>query len=499
MVVLGQALRYTMRYRSWNEDNEAGEPHLKESRVVNVRDMRFMAIPVGTVLGLTYEDLVPAKACVEVPGHKKPDHEEPGLEELEPKDRDLQQSNLQKDSLEKAGLDRLYDGHATPKYFTVLDAGDQDRISGRWITKQIKTFQDCCTFQEAFLRGMIFTTSIAKSVKIGDRAKDVLRTESVKKISWLSASRGHQYSLRPGPHCIFGKIIYELRRLHDDTYECFVTPITQRTQRQPLKYAIDQNLTSSSNAAVPVPSRLQHHSADPLWLAGKRIAVKDNFDIEGVKTSLCNRAYNAFYPPARSTAACVQKLLDQGAVVVGKTKLSSFAATEEPVECIDWPAPWNPRADGYQSPAGSSSGSAAAIAAYGWLDIAIGSDTSGSGRRPGHWNGVVAMRPTHGVLSTHGRFAEAWYGESLPIVKHELPVNILVPMEYLVEIRNPYQLRLIEGFVYDMEKFFGVPAQRVELESLWAANPPKEAEGRELSDYMKVVSDGLAEHADHFV
>ncbi|KAL0263688.1 hypothetical protein SLS55_002669 [Diplodia seriata] len=393
--------------------------------------------------GLTYEDLVPAKACVEAPGHEKPDHEEPGLEELEPKDRDLQQSNLQKDSLEKAGLDRLYDGHATPKYFTVLDAGDQVRISGRWITKQIKTFRDCDTFQEAFLRGIIFTTSSAKSVKIGDRAKDVLRTESVKKISWLSASRGHQFSLRPGPHCIFGKIIYELRRLHDDTYECFVTTITDRTQKQPLKHATDQNLTRSSNAAVPVPSRLPHHSADPLGLlAGKRIAVKDNFDIEGVKTSLCNRAYNAFYPPARATAACIQKLLDQGAVAVGKTKLSSFAATEEPVECIDWPAPWNPRADGYQSPAGSSSGSAAAIAAYDWLDIAIGSDTSGSGRRPGHWNGVVAMRPTHGALSTRGfvpsferfdvpaffgrdlglcrRFAEAWYGESLPVVEHEV-------------------------------------------------------------------------------
>lgn len=48
---------------------------------------------------------------------------------------------------------------------------------------------------------------------------------------------------------------------------------------------------------------------------------------------------------------------------------------EEPLECIDWPTPWNPRADGYQSPAGSSSDSGVAIAAYDWLDIAIGSDS----------------------------------------------------------------------------------------------------------------------------
>lgn len=55
--------------------------------------------------------------------------------------------------------------------------------------------------------------------------------------------------------------------------------------------------------------------------------------------------------------------------------MASFAATEEPVECVDFQAPWNPRADGYQSPAGSSSGSGAAIASYDWLDIAIGSDS----------------------------------------------------------------------------------------------------------------------------
>lgn len=67
-----------------------------------------------------------------------------------------------------------------------------------------------------------------------------------------------------------------------------------------------------------------------------------------------------------------------GAVIVGTTKLASFAATEEPVECVDYQAPWNPRADAYQSPAGSSSGSGAAIGAYDWLDIAIGSDSKPS-------------------------------------------------------------------------------------------------------------------------
>lgn len=54
----------------------------------------------------------------------------------------------------------------------------------------------------------------------------------------------------------------------------------------------------------------------------------------------------------------------QGADVLGKTKTSPFANWEEPIEHIDYQAPWNPRADGYQSPGGSSSGSAMAVAAY---------------------------------------------------------------------------------------------------------------------------------------
>lgn len=150
------------------------------------------------------------------------------------------------------------------------------------------------------------------------------------------------------------------------------------------------------------------------------MAVKDIFQIEGIKTSVCNRAYYELYPPASQTAACVKLLQQKGACVVGTTKLASFAATEEPIECVDYQAPWNPRADGYQSPAGSSSGSGVAVASYQWVDIAIGSDSkflsshehhihhdlpkaaSGSGRRPGHWNGCFAHRPSHGVLPVEG-------------------------------------------------------------------------------------------------
>ena len=91
--------------------------------------------------------------------------------------------------------------------------------------------------------------------------------------------------------------------------------------------------------------------------------------------ALSNRAFYAVSSPAQTTAPAIQKLLDAGAVMVGSTKSSSMISREDPVEAVDFQAPFNPRGDGYQSPAGSSSGSAAAVASYDWLDFTVGSDS----------------------------------------------------------------------------------------------------------------------------
>ncbi|KAL8682696.1 MAG: hypothetical protein Q9186_001292 [Xanthomendoza sp. 1 TL-2023] len=103
--------------------------------------------------------------------------------------------------------------------------------------------------------------------------------------------------------------------------------------------------------------------------------VKDNIDIAGHKTTLCNRAWIDLYPAKTKNAACIQVLLDAGAVVVCKVKLQAMIMREEPLECVEFTAPFNPRADGYQVPSGSSHGSAAGIGSYDWLDFSIGSDT----------------------------------------------------------------------------------------------------------------------------
>lgn len=125
-----------------------------------------------------------------------------------------------------------------------------------------------------------------------------------------------------------------------------------------------------------LPSRCYYKPSKSRPLDGARISVKDNVDIAGHKTTLCNRAWQDLYPAKTKHAACVQVLIDAGAVIAGKTKLQAMIMREEPLEAVEFTAPFNPRGDGYQVPSGSSHGSAASIGSYEWLDFSIGSDSS---------------------------------------------------------------------------------------------------------------------------
>ena len=126
--------------------------------------------------------------------------------------------------------------------------------------------------------------------------------------------------------------------------------------------------------SVAVPSKICSPRSKDSPLLGKRIGVKELFDIFGLRMAPSNRAFYAMSTPAQTTAPAIQKLIDAGAVMVGTTKCSSIISREDPIEAVDFQAPFNTRGDGYQSPAGSSSGSAAAIASYEWLDFTSGSD-----------------------------------------------------------------------------------------------------------------------------
>ena len=109
---------------------------------------------------------------------------------------------------------------------------------------------------------------------------------------------------------------------------------------------------------------------------GHRIAIKDIYDLNGVRTAASNLAYRDLYLPRRKSANAVQRLIDAGAIIVGKTKTTTFADRELATQdSIDTHSPFNPRGDGYIWGGGSSTGSAVAVAAYDWLDFAIGSDS----------------------------------------------------------------------------------------------------------------------------
>lgn len=143
--------------------------------------------------------------------------------------------------------------------------------------------------------------------------------------------------------------------------------------------------------------RLEGAAEGPL--AGKTFAAKDIIDVAGRTTSYGNPDWLRTHGPAAATASVIQRCLDAGATLVGKTVTEEFA-TGLTGENIHHGTPLNLNAPGHVS-GGSSSGSAAAVTA-GLVDFALGSDTGGSVRSPASFCGIYGIRPTHGRVATDG-------------------------------------------------------------------------------------------------
>ena len=134
--------------------------------------------------------------------------------------------------------------------------------------------------------------------------------------------------------------------------------------------------------------------AYPLW--GIPFAVKDNIDAAGLPTTA---ACPAFAHTPDKSAYSVQKLIDAGAILIGKTNLDQFATGLVGVR-TPYPVPRN-AIDPKYVPGGSSSGSAVAVA-HGLVTFALGTDTAGSGRVPAALNNIVGLKPSLGSVSTSG-------------------------------------------------------------------------------------------------
>ena len=156
-------------------------------------------------------------------------------------------------------------------------------------------------------------------------------------------------------------------------------------------------ITVLDDAALePYLARLEGLEPASLPLYGVPFAIKDNIDLAGVPTTAGCPEYA--YVPERS-AFVVQRLIDAGAVPLGKTHLDQFATG-----LVGARSPYGACGNAF-NPAyvsgGSSSGSAVAVA-LGQVSFSLGTDTAGSGRVPAGFNNLVGVKPTRGLLSASG-------------------------------------------------------------------------------------------------
>lgn len=176
---------------------------------------------------------------------------------------------------------------------------------------------------------------------------------------------------------------------YDSEYNCFVTVADREgvmKQAEEIQKKIDNGELTGPLAGVPV-------------------AIKDNMCLNGMLTTCSSKILSNFVPTYTSEA--VEKLIEAGMVIVGKTNMDEFAmgSTTETSYYGETKNPW----DKNKVPGGSSGGSAAAVAAE-EVVCALGSDTGGSIRQPASFCGVTGIKPTYGRVSRYGLIA---YGSSL--------------------------------------------------------------------------------------
>ncbi|PYI09921.1 amidase signature enzyme [Aspergillus sclerotiicarbonarius CBS 121057] len=379
-------------------------------------------------------------------------------------------------------------------------------ITADWLAAIITEYQrKDDVFQDSFLQGIVLVGLDDTLITMANGVHEYMQQIG---IEWIQSIPEGDENPAPGPYLFTNGLLQEVWRLYPDTNGAFLEAV-EPGQTSPFLHL---STTFSETSDIAVPSRLKS-SQSTLPLAGLRVAVKDNIHLQGLKTSLGSRAYDQLYPPHKATATSIQKLINLGVTIVGKTKLNSFGVYEEPIHNVDYQAPWNPRGDGYQTPRGSSSGSAVAVAAYDWLDIAIGTDSefalalvfpnSGGGIiSPALWNGCFGIRFTLGVLSTYGvvesigmldalgflgrdlgMFRDviaAWYGDVLRTFNPKRFTKIIWPIEYWNTV-HPEQRTRAEKFVLDMEAALGIRHETISIQSTWEAHRPG---FQPVDDYM---------------
>ncbi len=199
-------------------------------------------------------------------------------------------------------------------------------------------------------------------------------------------------------------------------------------------------------------------------LSGIPVAIKDNISVKGMPLTCASRILLGYKAPYDATV--VKKMREDNVLIMGKTNLDEFAMGSTG-EYSYFGATKNPLNIEYV-PGGSSSGSAAAVAA-GYAFYALGSDTGGSVRLPAFYTGTVGFKPTYGRLSRYGLVAFASSLDQIGIIARSVEdvetvfgkISCYDELDSTSYPKKPYSLKEREGL--NVKSFIlGVPFDLVE-------------------------------------
>ncbi|EGA72492.1 hypothetical protein AWRI796_5153 [Saccharomyces cerevisiae AWRI796] len=404
-------------------------------------------------------------------------------------------------------------GHSLLFPLTVINhSGSLDYPAVKSISDNFSSSDD--VYQDYFLETILVQSSGASATLCTNASISSLNVSSVLSLDGSILPNGPYFG-----SYLDGKLsIYKAYRLYADTYAAFQSGIVPSDEDANSFMVLPGGVAVAHAQTIAVPSKLYYTVTKEQPLAGYRVAIKDLYDIAGVKTGGSSRTYYDVYGEANMTCPSVQRLIDMGAVIVGKLKLTQFANGETPTaDYVDYHAPFNPRGDGYQSPSSSSCGSGAAEAAYDWLDFTVGSDTGCSVRCPAGAQGLYGLRPTFDAISLDGIipmsdimdtagyfsrdpelfrvFGEAWYGENENISKSYTSFPNTV---YTFDIKeeqvgftqsraSPEALEMFNKFVNDVVNFVNGTNPKLDVYSKF-----EEDTGQSLTDVSNSTWSGLA-------
>ncbi|KEY65841.1 hypothetical protein S7711_05847 [Stachybotrys chartarum IBT 7711] len=402
------------------------------------------------------------------------------------------QGRVQDGSIDIASLPQAFGFSPVTVVAEDVETSEIAALVGNWTTQDD-------VWQPAFLSAVFLASHTGACVTRRAIHEDV---ES----SWI-LPLGENADVPSGPYFldIATGDLYQAFRLYRDVVGAFTSGLLQAPEGDSFQ-PLSAQIPGSDAQTVGVPSRLYYTPTAEKPLAGVRVGVKEIYDLAGLRKSNGNRAWWRLYPPAEVTAPAIQNLIDAGAIVVGYQKTSQFANGESPTgDWVDFHSPFNPRGDAYNNPSSSSSGAGASVAAYEWLDIAVGSDTGGSIRGPAGAQGLFGNRPSFGLVSldhvmplsptldTPGflvRDPQIWdaankamYGANYTSYTSSVkyPTKILT----MSLGGNSAAARMMTDFANALAAFVGADGlETFNINSAWNETGPEEVSGVSLSDLL---------------